>query len=115
MRKYGDRDTMSFHVQLLSKLIDVDQFPFVKLVIENNVSKEEYEELFQLLQMLEQKYEIQKDEGFLDFTSLLIHFAGMVTEKLEPNETIYALSKEGYFPNLMREFKTLVNSGVEIK
>ncbi|ASN07439.1 hypothetical protein CFK40_16985 [Virgibacillus necropolis] len=106
---------MSFHVQLLSRLIDVNQYPLVKLVIENNVTEEEYSELFQLLQMLESKYLLQKEEGFLDFTSLLIHFAGMLTEKLEPNETIYALEREGYFPQLIKEFITLLERGIAIK
>ncbi|WP_404451662.1 YhaI family protein [Virgibacillus necropolis] len=107
------KDTMSFHVQLLSKLIDVDKYPFVKLVIENNITEEEYTELFQLLQMLEDNYKSQKEEGFLNFTSLLIHFAGMLNEKLEPNETIYALEREGYFPHLLKEFNNLLERGIE--
>lgn len=114
MSKNDDKNTMSFHVQLLSKLIDVDQYPFVKLVIEHNISKEEYTELFQLLQTLEDKFVQQKEEGFLDFTSLLINFAGMLNEKLDPNVTIHALRREGYFPHLIKEFTRLLERGVEL-
>lgn len=114
MSKNDENDTMIFHVQLLSKLIDVDQYPFTKLVIGNNITKAEYIKLFQLLQMLEDEYERQKEEGFLDFTSLLIHFAGMLDEKLNPNETIHAMEREGYFPHLIKEFICLLDSGVEL-
>ncbi len=101
-------DTMSFHLQLISKLIDINQYPFVKLVIENNITRKEYDELFQLLHKLDVKYQVQKEEGFLDFTSLLVNFAGMLNEKLVPNTTIYALKKEGYFPSLMNAFIEMI-------
>lgn len=114
MTEKDNKEIMIFHVQLLTKLIDVEQYPFVKLVIESNITKEEYTELFQLLQMLEENYEQQKEEGFLDFTSLLIHFAGMLNEKLNPNETIVALEREGYFPHLIKEFMRLLNRGIEL-
>ncbi|WP_106498100.1 DUF1878 family protein [Lentibacillus sp. Marseille-P4043] len=101
-------DTTAFHLQLLSKLIDINQYPFIKLIIENNITYQEYHDLFQLLDILNEKFALQKEEGFLDFTSLLIHFAGMLTEKLDPTKTIFALKKEGYFPSLMNEFIRIV-------
>ncbi|ASK60870.1 hypothetical protein CFK37_00925 [Virgibacillus phasianinus] len=103
-----EKDAMSFHIKLLSRLVDVNHYPLVKLVIEKNMTKGEYSELFCLLQTLEEKYEIQKEEGFLDYTSLIVHFAGMLNEKLDPNETIYALEQEGYFPHLIKEFIKII-------
>ncbi|WP_245835697.1 DUF1878 family protein [Virgibacillus ndiopensis] len=108
MSTRNNDDTMSFHLQLISKLIDINQYPFVKLVIENNITRKEYDELFQLLHKLDVKYQVQKEEGFLDFTSLLVNFAGMLNEKLVPNTTIYALKKEGYFPSLMNAFIEMI-------
>ena len=110
----NEENNKSFHVQLLSKLIDVDQYPFIKLMIENDISKEEYTELFQLLHTLEEKYVQQKSEGFLDFTALLINFVGMLNEKLEPNETIQALEREGYFPHLIKDFMRLLKQGIDL-
>lgn len=101
-------DTTSFHLQLLSNIINMQQYPFIKLIIENNITHKEYEELSSMLQHLNEQYEIQKEEGFLDFTSLLIQFAGMLTEKLEPNKTIYALKREGYYPSLMEHFSHII-------
>lgn len=97
-------ETMNLYLQLLSKTIDINQYPFTKMVIENNMTKGEYDKLLRLLERLHQQYMTQKEEGFLDFSSLLIQFAGMLNEKLDPNRTVYALKKEGYYPSLMEEF-----------
>lgn len=103
----------SFHIQLLAQTIDIQKFPLTKLIIDHHVTEEEYEALFHMLQQLEKQYEIQKEEGFVDFTSLLVHFAGMLTRKLHPNQTIYALKKEGYYPSLMNEFIQLIEHAAD--
>ncbi|WP_246206721.1 DUF1878 family protein [Virgibacillus ihumii] len=105
-------ETLSFQVQLLSKVIDVKQYPFIKLVVEKSITYGEYEQLMQQLADLNSRYEAQKEEGLLDFTPLLVHFAGMLNEKLDPNTTIFALKKEGYYPSLMNVFiNILAGSG----
>ncbi|GGB51570.1 DUF1878 family protein [Virgibacillus dakarensis] len=108
MDELKNDDTIHFHLQLLSKLIDIKQYPFIKLIIEHNITFQEYNNLFLLLDKLNEQYESQKEEGFLDFTSLLVHFGGMLTEKLDPNDTIFALKREGYFPSLMGEFIKII-------
>lgn len=105
------QDTAFFHIQLLSTMIDSNKYPLIKLIIENQVTKHEFESLLQLLHTLEERYEEQKKAGYLDFTSLLVHFAGMLTVKLNPDQTIYALKKEGYYPSLMSEFIQLIDAG----
>ncbi|WP_192869527.1 DUF1878 family protein [Lentibacillus sediminis] len=101
-------DMTAFHVQLLMKRIDMNDYPLTKLTIEHELSWEEYEGFFQLLERLDETYQVQKEEGLLDFTSLLIHFAGMLNEKLDPHVTITALKTEGYFPELMGEFIRII-------
>ncbi|MEN2767720.1 DUF1878 family protein [Ornithinibacillus xuwenensis] len=101
----------TFQLQLLSRTIDETQYPFTKLVIERNITEEEYDELFQLLGRIEEQYLEQKEEGLLNFSSLLVCFAGMLNEKLEPTETVMALKDEGYFPLLLEEFIKLINEG----
>lgn len=108
MRALNDKDTTPFHLQLISNMMELDHYPLTRLIIENNMTKKEYDELFQLLHSLNESYELQKEEGFLDFTSLLIHFAGMLSEKLEPNATIYAIKKEGYYPSLLAVFIRII-------
>ncbi|AXI08709.1 hypothetical protein CUC15_07180 [Oceanobacillus zhaokaii] len=109
MKEIKINDSSSFHIHLLSKVIDMDQYPFIKLIIENNITFEEYKELMGSLHKLNETFEQQKEEGLMDYTILLIHFAGMLNEKLEPNRTIYALKKEGYFPSLMNTFIEIIN------
>ncbi|MEN1970267.1 DUF1878 family protein [Lentibacillus sp. N15] len=109
MEKVEKHDTAHFHLQLLSKLIDMRQYPFIKLVIKHNITQEEYRELLGQLHRLNEQYAMQKEEGFLDFSSLLVQFAGMLIEKLDPTKTIFALKKEGYFPSLMDEFIKIMN------
>lgn len=108
MKALTKGDTTSFHIQLLSNILDLTKYPMTQLMIENNLTKEEYDEFLQLLHRLHTEYELQKGEGFLNFTSLLIHFAGMLNEKLDPNITIYALKKEGYYPSLLTEFIRII-------
>lgn len=100
----------SFHLQLMSKVIQFEKYPFVKLVIENNIDEQEYEELFLLLHMLDEQFEAQKKAGLLHFIPILLHFVGMLNRKLTPNETIYALEKEGHYIVLMRVFIGLIEA-----
>lgn len=101
---YHSDDGTSFHIQLLSKIIDMNQYPFIKLIIEKNITREEFNSLMRMLDHLNKTYVLQKEEGLLDYSRLLIQFAGMLNEKLDPTKTIQALSQEGHFPLLMREF-----------
>lgn len=102
-----NRET-SFPLKLLLNIINIEEYPFTSMVIENKLTNEEYDELMGLLQELDQTFHQQKEEGLLNYTSLLIHFAGMLTEKLSPTETIKALKKEGLFLDLMTEFMNII-------
>ncbi|ALX48705.1 DUF1878 family protein [Lentibacillus amyloliquefaciens] len=104
----GQNETINFHLQLLAKTIDLNQFPFTKMIIEQNITKSEYENLFYMLDELELQYQKQKEEGFLNFSSLLVQFAGMLNERFDPNTLVYALKKEGYYPSLMGEFISIL-------
>lgn len=102
-------ETTIFHLQLLSKIIDMEQYPLTKLIIENNITQLEFEGIITLLEDLDKQFRAQKEEGFMDFTGLLVHFAGMLSEKLNPTKTICALKKEGCYPSLMAEFIKILN------
>ncbi|GAA0447898.1 MAG: DUF1878 family protein [Bacillota bacterium] len=108
MGTFNEAETAAFHLQLLSKIIDMDEYPFTKLVIERNLTREEFAILMERLEKLNEQYEAQKEEGLIHFSSLLIHFAGMLTEKLEPDSTINALQREGFYPSLMNEFIRII-------
>jgi len=96
-------------MHLLSDVISIDKYPFTKLIIDREISEMEYDELFILLEELNETFIKQQSEGLLDFTVLLVHFAGMLNMKLHPDETMVALLKEGHYPELMEKFITIVN------
>lgn len=98
----------SFQLQLLTRIIDVNKFPFTKIVIENNVTEEEYNQMFMLLEKIDFEYLEQKEEGLLDFSSLLAKFRSQITEKLNPIKVIYAMKKEGFFTELLDEFIQII-------
>lgn len=85
------------------------------MIIEKNITEEEYKDLMDLLDDLNELYMEQREEGLVDFTTLLVRFAGMLNEKLEPNETISALKKEGYYPSLMSEFTKIISRESKIR
>jgi hypothetical protein len=103
----------TFQLQLLTKIIDCNKFPFTKLVMEHKLTEEEYNQLFQMLETMSQEYSQQIEEGLLDYSYTLIKFVGILNEKLDATETIYALRKEGYYPELLDEFiKIIEKDGV---
>ncbi|WLV25504.1 DUF1878 family protein [Aciduricibacillus chroicocephali] len=97
-------NTLSFHLHLISDLISADEYPFTKLVINKGLTEPEYNELFHLLEELNCRYIQQKEEGLLDYTCLLIHFAGMLNLKLHPDQAMLALKRQGLYTELMEEF-----------
>ncbi|MDC3417275.1 DUF1878 family protein [Aquibacillus salsiterrae] len=100
----GKMENLLFQIKLLTQTSDLKRFPFTKLVIQHQLTEEEYEEIFHLLDKLNDEFIQQKEEGFLNFEPLLLHFVGMLTTKLNPFETIDALKKEGHYPSLMDVF-----------
>ncbi|SDJ88849.1 DUF1878 family protein [Sediminibacillus albus] len=100
-------DLAKFHLHLLLKMKEIDQYPFTKLVIEKDLSQTEYTQLMELIDYLHKQYLLQTEEGFLDVTPLLVQFVGMLHYKLEPKATIIALKKEGFYPSLMNKFLQL--------
>ncbi|MCA1022580.1 DUF1878 family protein [Halobacillus litoralis] len=93
-------DTLSFQLKLLSSMKEIDRYPFTKLVIERNLTEREYDETMNLLQTLSDIYEAEREEGLLDYSSLLFHYAGMVCWKLPITQSLAALHSEGYYKEL---------------
>lgn len=95
--------TLEFHNELLLKMIDSEKYPFFTLVILNGLSKQEMNDIFSLCDEINERYNQQKEAGFLDYTPLLTHFAGMLTPKMPIKETIAALLSQGLYSELMEK------------
>ncbi|MFQ3543780.1 DUF1878 family protein [Halobacillus rhizosphaerae] len=103
MEKKETCESCHFHLQLLLKGVELHQFPFTRLVIERGVTEEEYTHTLHLVEELHSNYEKDRSEGLVDYTPLLLHFAGMLTCKLPIKDTLIALREEGIYPALAKE------------
>jgi hypothetical protein len=99
---------LEFYQSLLIEMVDVDKYPFYKLVMQLNLTEEEVHQVFSLCEELSIKYQEQKAEGFIIFNPLLTQFAGMLPPKLDVEETIHALYKQGLYMPLMEEFQHIL-------
>ncbi|MCA0969673.1 YhaI family protein [Halobacillus litoralis] len=97
-----------FQLKLLTGIEEFNQYPFTKMIVDRNVTESEYIETMQLLHTLDKKYKKDINEGFLDYESLLIHFAGMLCYKLPIEETIDALYREQVYPSLIEKLREII-------
>lgn len=107
MNRDHDTETLTFYVHLLLETKELEQYPFKKMLIEKGVTEKEYQELILLLSNINEEFEVQKEAGMLDFTELLIHYAGELNPKLHPDELMDALIEEKRFMKLMTQLKKI--------
>lgn len=95
---------LEYYQSLLVEMIDSTQHSFTLLVIKNQLSKGEVEEIHQLCRTLSEQHEEQKAEGLVIFTDLLTLFAGQLNSKLNLSQTIRALHNQYLYKPLMTDF-----------
>lgn len=100
----GENEQIAFYLQLLMRTMDFSHYPFTKLIIESGVGKKAYDELLEKLHELQQQFEYQKEEGLLNYASLLQEFTAQLPPQLKEKETLKALRAENMYPVLMDEF-----------
>ncbi|WP_216829384.1 DUF1878 family protein [Alkalihalobacterium elongatum] len=92
---------LKFQHSLLLKMIDKNSFPFFSLALEKDLSEREVEQVLTLCEELQKKYEEQCELGFVHHTPLLVHFVGMLPEKLPISETLSALKAQSLYTDLI--------------
>ncbi|ASS89379.1 DUF1878 family protein [Aeribacillus pallidus] len=103
-------ETLEYYMSLFMKMMNIEMYPFYKLVMEKGLMKEEIEEVFRICDELEKEHKEQKAQGFVYFENLLTLFAGQLTPKLDVNETIDALYLQGLYTELMKDLKRTIDS-----
>jgi len=111
VNKDYDLETLTFYVQLLMQMEELEKYPFIKMLIEKGVTEKEYQELIMLLSNISEEFDNQKEAGMLDFTGLLIHYAGKLNPKLHPDELMDALIEEKRFLEVMVQLKKIRKKG----
>lgn len=110
MEKENRCRTFSFQLKLLLEVEELQKYPFKKLVIEKELTEQEYKETLNLLQTLTHTYERDVESGLIDHSALLLHYAGMLCYKLPVEETLYALNKEGIYPALTQKLINILQT-----
>ncbi|WP_226576722.1 DUF1878 family protein [Halobacillus litoralis] len=102
MKRENPCETFSFQLNLLLNVKDMQKYPFTKMVIDYNLTEKEYEETLELLDLLSCKYYEDVNDGLMDHSSLLIHYAGMLCFKMPVNESLKAMYEEGLYVDLVK-------------
>lgn len=101
-------ETLEYYQTLLLQMIEPNRFPFYRLVMERGLTRVEIEEIYMLCHELSILHEEQKAQGLVIFTDILTQFAGQLNEKLEIVETVQAMSNQGLYNSLMKDFLALM-------
>ncbi|MFN2746920.1 MULTISPECIES: YhaI family protein [Bacillus] len=101
-------ERLEFYTRLLLSTLDLSEYPYYKMLIEQGLSEEEAKETEKLCEELTKELEAQKAQGYVMFDHLLTLFAGQLNEKLEVHETIFALHRQGLYKPLMSEFISII-------
>ncbi|WP_160917213.1 DUF1878 family protein [Halobacillus litoralis] len=107
MKKENQCETFAFHLNLLLEVEEMKKYPFTKLVIEKSLTKKEYKETLQLLEILHERYEEDIANGLINHSNLMIYFAGMLCYKLPIDEALEALNQQGLYPKLTNQLHRL--------
>lgn len=101
-------ETLEYYQTLLLQMIESTHFPFYRLVMERGLNKGEIEDIYKLCNELSFEHEEQKAQGLVIYTDLLTQFAGQLNSKLDIVETVQAMSKQGLYSSLMKDFLALM-------
>jgi hypothetical protein len=101
-------ETLEYYQTLLLQMIESTHFPFYRLVMERGLNKGEIEDIYRLCNELSFEHEEQKAQGLVIYTDLLTQFAGQLNSKLDIVETVQAMSKQGLYSSLMKDFLALM-------
>ncbi|OLO36496.1 hypothetical protein BTR23_15335 [Alkalihalophilus pseudofirmus] len=100
---------LQFQHRLLLKMVDREAYPFYALALENDLSELEVEQVLLLCQELQKEYEEQCELGFVHHTPLLVHFVGMLPEKLPLDETLKSLRAQDLYTELVEVLLRAIN------
>ncbi|MDX8364618.1 DUF1878 family protein [Cytobacillus sp. IB215665] len=101
-------EKIEYYQTLLLKMVEKDHMPFYQMVIKEQLSKADVDEILSVCEKLSMKLEEQKAEGLLVFTPLLIEFSKTIQFKMNVKDTVTAMLKQQMYTPLMEEFMKLI-------
>lgn len=98
-------ERLEYYQQLLLEIVNTNDYPFTKLIIQKKLGPEEVLEFQHLCEYMNKKLQEQKAEGLLYFYPLLKEFSDKLNRKLEVKETVESCLQQYLYVELMTEFK----------
>ncbi|CEE01020.1 MULTISPECIES: DUF1878 family protein [Bacillaceae] len=98
-------ERLEYYQQLLLEIVNTNDYPFTKLIIQKKLGPEEVLEFQHLCEYMNNKLQEQKAEGLLYFYPLLKEFSDKLNRKLEVKETVESCLQQYLYVELMTEFK----------
>ncbi|RIV04523.1 DUF1878 family protein [Priestia flexa] len=99
---------LEYYIKLLAGTPEQEAKPFIELVVKEELTRREVEDVLLLCEEIKEVYIEQKAEGLTDFVPLLTQFVGMLNYKLDPQETIESLLNQSSYKDVMTELFSIV-------
>ncbi|WP_059173288.1 DUF1878 family protein [Bacillus sp. FJAT-27445] len=100
--------TLEYHMRLMADALESTDYQFTKMIVANNLTQRETDEIYTLCEKMNKLMEEQKAEGFLNFHPLFQEFSVSLSPKLNPGEIVQACLSQKMFISLMKEFNKFV-------
>lgn len=86
---------LSYQMKILLEIVDWTDRPFEYEVIRANLTKQEVESFYQLLEEIRAQQNEQLRYGYTSIEPLLVHFAGMLDVRLDVKTILEACVRQG--------------------
>ncbi|MDA5560491.1 DUF1878 family protein [Exiguobacterium sp. MMG028] len=86
---------LSYQMKILLEIVDWTERPFEYEVIRANLTKQDVEAFYQLLEDIRVRQNEQMRYGFTSIEPLLVHFVGMLDSRLDVKTILGACVRQG--------------------
>ncbi|MEJ6527525.1 DUF1878 family protein [Exiguobacterium sp. USCH10] len=86
---------LSYQMKILLEIVDWTERPFEYEVIRANLTKQDVEAFYQLLEDIRARQNEQMRYGFTSIEPLLVHFVGMLDSRLDVKTILGACVRQG--------------------
>lgn len=86
---------LSYQMKILLEIVDWTDRPFEYEVIRANLTKQDVEAFYQLLEDIRARQNEQMRYGFMSIEPLLVHFVGMLDSRLDVKTILGACVRQG--------------------
>jgi len=101
-------ERLEYYVDELMKLVDVTKKPFSFLLLKSCTNEKEIEDIKGKCENVNIEFQKQKAEGLLHFDPLLNSFIKELPSTISVDDLVTASIIEGYYTDVMTEFRRLL-------